>query len=90
MPVNVVGIPIGSNIDCFFRLLVLLVSVLNPTSSFKEKFVLFFLLLEILDVVDVHSIFIWMSFVIISNLSSVESLALVQCGVNKADSGEEK
>ena len=90
MPVDVVGIPICSDIDCFFRLLVLLVSVLNPTSSFKEKFVLFFLLLEILDVVDVHSIFIWMSFVIISNLSSVEGLALGLGRVNKVDRGEEK
>ena len=90
MPVNVVGIPVNSNKDCFFRLLVLSVSVLNPTSSFEEKFVIFFLLLEIFYVVDVDSIFIWMSFVITSDLSSIESLALGLGRVNKADSGEKK
>ena len=90
MPVNVVGIPVNSNKDCFFRLLMLCVSVLNPTSSFEEKFVIFLLLLEIFYVVYVDSVFIRMSFVIISNLSSVESLALGLDRVNKTDSGEEK
>ena len=90
MPVNVVGIPVNSSEDCFFSLLVLLISILNPTSSFEEKFVIFFLLLEIFDVVDVDSVFIWMSFVITSDLSSIESLALGLGRVNKADSGEKK
>ena len=90
MPVNVVGIPVDSNKDCFFRLLVLCVSVLNPTSSFEEKFVIFLLLLEIFDVVDVDCVFIWMSFVITSDLSSIECLALRLRRVDKADSGEKK
>ena len=90
MPVNIVGIPVNSSIDCFFRLLVLPISILNPTSSFEEKFVIFFLLLEIFDVIDVDSVFIWMSFVIASNLSSVESLPLGLGRVDKADSGEKK